>query len=302
VRAAIAFAAVILSAAPAAKTPTPTPPRHAFRPVDRTLGPFQVDDRSFTVVVHEEHDTSASGPTDRTAIGYEVRDSAGRVAYASSSGSSGTFTPSLTEFGGLESGDAVTAAPLVGAHGSGLLIATDSWPSTPTTGTYWEVLGWVGGKLVRFGDVGPASDLDGKPVHTREISGVPGDVLSLSVWSGNLYVEVPVRVDWSAAKLVPAKRCETRLCEYAFEANRQPFDESAPDRASLFPAPDPTGPPKTVPIRKDSKIDYLDLEAEVRWSGSGGLSIPDPPWLEVRVDGVTGWTRDYWAVGLPDAD
>jgi hypothetical protein len=67
------------------------------------------------------------------------------------------------------------------------------------------------------------------------------------------------------------------------------------------------GPPRHVVVRRNSKVEILATEGEVRWQEEAngvGLNPGEDFWLKVRIDGVEGWIHtqeDFLAIGLPSA-
>ena len=67
------------------------------------------------------------------------------------------------------------------------------------------------------------------------------------------------------------------------------------------------GTPDHVVVKKDSKVEFLAAEGEVRWDEDErgvGLSPGDDFWIKVRIDAKEGWIHtqeDFLAIGLPQA-
>ena len=283
-------------------------PEAAIRTVERVTGPFLVDGRPFRVAL-EVKQLLSGGTADsefgETVSVVRIRDDAGIVQFQSN-------LPYRVRGGRFEESTAVHAEILKGRIGSGLLLTYGVIPSTPLGGQSWQVLGIVNRKLRPFS--GPIS-ADGElaPANTTWDETLKADVLNFRIWTGNFFVIVPLRVDWTMGVVRPAYRCwkmtgsgPMEACRFRVEAERRP--EEGLTFVRLFQEADrKAGVPLHAVVKKDSVIEFLEVEASLKWEeseGQVGLSVSEDVWLKVRIDGKEGWIHsqeDFLAVGLPQA-
>ena len=273
----------------------------------RQLGPFEVKGQWFTVSLHMKR-IHGQGPVvdpdfQETLASMAIQDANGTVHYQR------IF--SLPEVSGdsfVETTDA-TAQLLQGKQGSGLLVTYGTLPSTPLGGQSWQVFGIFAGppsapllgKLVPFSKPIFAegqliNEKPGEPVvKTSEEPKLQGDVLRFRVWTGNFFAIVPLRIIWFQNTIGPAWRCQKMtshgsvpLCQLGVEAERVPAEEDMTFVRLHVEPEEGFGTPAHVVVRKDSKVEFLAVEAEVVWDEDTegvGLSISEDPWLQVRIDG-----------------
>jgi hypothetical protein len=285
--------------------------------LERRVGPFAIGARRFTVVLHEKQvvgDTPPDPDWQTTLAALEIVDDTGAVHYRETF----PYRPSGNEFGDSLG---VSVSPLEGEHSSGLLVTYGVVPSTPLGGQSWQVFGIFEGRLVPFSK--PIS-LDGDLVHdegpsqgavrTTEEPGRRGETLHFRVWTGNFFVVYPVLVDWLRAKVEPAWRCMPSTgngprasCPYRIVAERVPQEDELTFVRLHVEADEDMGTPQHVVLKRDSRVDLLGSEGEVRWQedeSSVGLAPGDDFWIKVRIDGREGWIHtqeDFSALGLPQA-
>jgi len=305
-------------AAPLAATPElqgASPAAVTVEDHTRELGPFQLKDHRFTVVLHEKHVGGVAVPDPEfqtTLAEIEIKDEKDSVHYRES------FSYELAD---NEFTDTLSASAdlLQGKERSGLLLTYGTLPSTPLGGQSWQVFGLFDDKLVPFskpiyleGDL--VSQPDGTIMKTEPGAGLQAEVLNFRVWTGNFFVIYPVRVDFLMSKAMPAWRCfrmtpqgNLPQCQYRVET-----DPQAAGRGETFvrlhvEAEEGIGTPDHVVVKKDSKVEFLAAEGEVKWEEdehSVGLSPGDDFWIKVRIDGKEGWIHtqeDFMAIGLPQA-
>ena len=249
------------------------------------LGPFSIAGQDYTVELHTRK--VQPGSTDEqgdTVVAMEIRDSAGTEQYQK-------VFPYQEANGEFSDSWSVSALPLVGANGTGLLVNYDSYsePSAPEeepTG-WFQVFGVLNGKLAPFGAPleiqGGLLDqyADG---HTYKAAGPLGkqaDAVEFKVWTGHCRLIYSVRVDWAAGKLTPAQECvETAAdsgegCQYKIV----PEDHLYADGITfvrLWPGPaEKSGQPTKTVVKKDSKVDLLTAGVPVRWvEGKSASAYP----------------------------
>jgi hypothetical protein len=283
--------------------------------VSRELGPFQLQSKRFTVVLHEKHIAGIPVPDPEfqtTLVGIEIKDEKDVVHHHESFG---------YEFNGTEFSEAkgATAELIEGRQRNGLLVTYGSLPSTPLGGQSWQVFGLFNDQLVPFskpiyveGDL--VDEAQGGVLKTSPEPDLQGEVIRFRIWTGNFFVIYPVRIDFLLAKAMPAWRCfkmtargNLPLCQYQIETDRVPVDADL-TFVRLFPeGGEEMGTPDHVVIKGDSKVEFLGTEGEVKWEEDDhgvGLNPGDDFWLKVRIDGKEGWIHteeDFEAVGLPQA-
>ncbi|HKW68295.1 MAG TPA: hypothetical protein VJP04_13465 [Terriglobales bacterium] len=318
------------SQAPGPRTPTPAP-APAVKPVsspppkivtlERTLGPFAVQNQSFTFVEHVQSiDRQPHDPdSDETVEWWELRDPAGNAVYHQQVGVS-------LQNGSFDDTESVGARQLTTKLGQGILVDGSSLPSAPEYSGWFQVFGLFNGKLVPFG---PPMSTDGEFLGEAEDSFQPSvmfrgqqpqtvtrDVLNFRVWTGNFSIIYPVLIDWMQAKVRPAWTCYrttakgmVATCTYKVQidsATRTPTDLTF---VRLYAEPEEGFPVKHVVVKPESKIEYLEGQLRVDWSESKdniniGVGDGSDVWLHVRIDGQEGWIHtqeDFDAVGLPQA-
>ncbi|MBI4461207.1 MAG: hypothetical protein HY648_14260 [Acidobacteria bacterium] len=311
----LACCLVSLHASPAwAQT---TSPAAQLEDATREVGPFDIKDQQFTVVLRSKR-VEAQGPApdlsfQETFTRLEIKDAAGRVHYEKS-----LPIPEVSDGSFVETTD-TSALLLQGKQGSGLLVVYNSLPSTPLGGTSYQVFGLFDNKLVPFSkplylEGSLVNEESGDQlIQTSEELNFQGDVLLFRLWMGNFFVIFPARLDWLQAKISPAWLCQRMtargpqpLCRYRVQTERVPPEED-PTFVRLFPEPEEAFTPAHLVVKKDSSVEFLEVECEVVWGEDAdgvGLSISDDPWIKVRIDGKEGWIHtqeDFIAIGLPQA-
>jgi hypothetical protein len=310
--------------APSAGSPTPASES------TKHLGPFSIAGQDYTIELRTRK--VQPGSTDEqgdTVVAMEIRDSAGVEQYQK-------MFPYQETNGEFSDSWSVSALPLAGANGTGLLVSYDSYsePSAPEeepTG-WFQVFGVLNGKLVPFGAPlevqGGLLDqyADGHMYKAARPLGEKADAVEFKVWTGHCRLIYSVRVDWAAGKLSPAQECVGTVadpgegCQYKI----LPEDHLYADGITfvrLWPGPaEKSGQPMKTVVKKDSKVDLLTARIPVRWvegtsafaPGSQGplenvirVGIGEDAdlWLKVRIDGKEGWMHseeDFRALGLPE--
>jgi hypothetical protein len=292
---------------------------------EQRLGPFSIAGADYTVVLKKKKCLPGSMQAGAdTVVAMEIRDAAGNILYQKTF----PYQTANTEFS-----DAwfVSAGILAGANGTGLLVSydLDSEPSAPEPDSsgWYQVFGVVDGKFRPFS--GPilvqgslmSSDSSNKQFKTAGPLDSHSDALKFKVWAHHFRLIYPVRVDWKEGKLSPAQACDkaagsSSLCRYAVapEDDRRAGDLTF---VQLCPDASPCDRPERALVKKDSKLELLGCEADVKWSegritpptgndpmdDQGGIGVGlEHLELMVRIDGKEGWMRtdeDFTALGLP---
>lgn len=283
---------------------------------EQRLGPFRVGGQDFAVVLRLKRlaRPNADPPEEVALSALEIQDASGATLYRepfSYAVDAGTFSDFCT----------ASAQLLKGGFTNGLLLSVGCLPSAPKSGDVWELFGLMNGKLTRLGKPfttdGDFLGLIPNPPQKRGAATLfLPDVMQFRVWTGNVRVTVPVRVDWMQGRLMQGERCfeQTGLglresgCEVPVEAERIPNDQDLTFVRLFTEANEGMGVPRHVVLKKDSKVEILAAKIKLSWDESGdviffGVDDQDP-WLKVRIDGREGWIHtqeDFNAVGVPQA-
>jgi hypothetical protein len=294
---------------------------------EEPLEPVVLEDQAFTVVLHKmrlvwptEARHGFDPDDDQTVVAFDVRDAEGNVLYRydvlddprevdpSRVRSAGRFTFSYT------------AHPyrLVGSAGAALMVDWTFLPSAPGACRTHLILGLIDGRLQPFAEpfceiLEPPRNLTARVWRLDREESTDDDVLRFAWRTGWVSVRIPVRVDFSAGKLLPSRRC-LRLddrgrwverCEFPVHAVRRPAAQETFVR--LFPRPETGATPDHVVVRPGSKVEFLSALAPNLFDAQGErkpLPGDEHPWLQVRIDGRLGWVRepeDLRALGLSAA-
>ena len=287
--------------------------------VTQSLGPFSIAGEKFTVILRAKRLPEARNrkPT-QTLSALEIRDHADAVLYKRAFAYqivAGKFATTLT----------ASAKLLPATNGNGLLITYREESSATQGATYWQVFGFIKGKLGLFAS--PSNPefpgATGMLMGTVARGGVmgmpmaqPGDEAELRLWTGNFYVILPILVDWRNARWLPGQRCfeagggpglHERGCDLRVEARRKPSENDL-EFVRMFREPQEfEGGAKHVVVKKDSQVEYLMARSIIGWTANGDLlqaTFPDL-WLKVLIDNddeKEGWIhteQEFQAVGLP---
>lgn len=293
---------------------------------DRTdrLGPFQISDQAYTVLLQEKV-LGEGARSETTLAGLDVQDANGSVLFQESFAyalADGHFSKTMT----------ATASVLPGTHGEALVIrfmertVTAAGTEGGAAKESWQILGVVNGNLQPFGAVlpvgqGPGITVGGVVTGVMVRGGVSvvplastADALDFRVWEGHFFVLVPVRVDWVHGQWGEGEQCyglvdgalRARGCRMRVDAHRaaQPENGEVQD-VRLFAAPDGDSyNSQLVAVRPDSRVDFPSVLAVVHWQNSDHRENCDfgDVWLETRIDGTDGWVHGeqaFAALGLP---
>ena len=305
-------AAVAQSASSSNSSSAPAAAASPTEDFERRIGPLHVKGKSFTVALQLKR--FKTQPSEETVVRMEIRDDIDAVAYDES-------FASQVENDHFADTMEVSARELAGTQGSGLLVTYDQEPSTPLGGTSYQVFGMFDGKLVPFGKpillegtlVQPKPPPE-KVVKTASEPGLEGDMLRFRVWTSNVFVFIPVKVDWFQAKLRPAWRCEKMtsrgwlpVCDFEVEAERVPPRDEVTFVRLLPDYFEPEATAQHAVVTKSSRVAILKAAGIVLWTEAPdviNLGVEDDLWLKVRIDGKEGWIHtqeDFDAIGLPQA-
>ena len=279
---------------------------------ERRIGPLHVKGKSFTVALQLRR--FQTQPSEETVVRMEIRDDIDAAAFDES------FASRVEDDHFVDTME-VSARELAGTRGSGLLVTYDQEPSTPLGGASYQVFGMFNGKLVPFGkpillegnlvQPEPAPE---KVVKTSNEPGLEGDMLRFRVWTSNVFVFIPVKVDWFQAKLHPGWRCQKMtsrgwlpICVFEVQAERvTPRDEMTFVR--LLPDYfEPEATAQHAVVTKMSRVEILKAAGILLWTEVPdviNVGVANDLWLKVRIDDKEGWIHtqeDFNAIGLPQA-
>ncbi|HKW24275.1 MAG TPA: hypothetical protein VJN48_00745 [Terriglobales bacterium] len=307
------------AAAPAVKPVSPPPPKIVT--FDRTLGPFPVQNQSFTFVEHVQSiDRQPHDPdSDETVEWWELRDGTGKAVYHQQLGVD-------LQGGSFSDTESVGARLLKTKLGQGILVDGSSLPSAPEYSGWFQVFGLFNGKLVSFG---PPMSTDGEFLGEAEDSFQPSvmfrgqqpqtvtrDVLNFRVWTGNFSIIYPVLIDWMQAKVRPAWTCYrttakgmVATCTYKVQIDSATRTTKDLTFVRMYAEPEEGFHVTHVVVKPDSKIEFLEGQMRVDWSEtkdniSIGVGNDSDVWVHVRIDGQEGWIHtqeDFEAIGLPQS-
>ena len=307
----------------------PSPAGSAGAPSNH-LGPLSIAGKDYTVEMETRKvRPGANDGSGDTVTAMEVHDAAGTVLYRR------TFPYTAATEDYFESWS-VSAQPLVGTNGAGILINYGSYsePSAPEEEPieWFQILGVVNGKLVPFG--GPLEIqgglldeyADGHAYKAARPLGVHADAVEFKAWSGHCRFVYPVRVDWLEGKVTPAQECVKSAgalsagCQYRILPEK--LYTQGVTFVRLWPGPDEkSGPATKTVVKTDSKVELVTALVDTQWAqnknmaispdsrnpmpdaSSVGISADSDLWLKVRIDGKEGWIHseeDFQALGLPE--
>ena len=277
-----------------ARSPAPT---HYVR----TLGPFLIDGRNFTVKLSvncykETPHTGMCNEDDQEAVkSMKIEDEAGKTRFSQSFPIG--FMHQLERH-------TVDATLLEGQGHQALEIVYTKLPSHANTGVTIQLFGLRDGTLQslnadplefygRLGEL-PA----GESRNSKKL--LADDTLPIYVLTNYFYIVSPVRVNWKNFRLEQRESGE-------FDVLHQPPYERKPDVLAdgfvhLYPSPDRDATPTGVNVTPQSHVQIL--KAKFRKGPPEEHDSPNEMWLQISIDGKTGWILgldDYTAVGLSSA-
>lgn len=283
---------------------------------EQGLGVFTIGGQSFAVSARNENaSASANSKPTATLEELEIRDANQGVVYRED------FSP-IVENDQVVRGLSVSASLLEGSGGQALLLRFLEESDTAGATESWQMFGLVNGSFTRYGPPLPLGQGAGIAVNgvltgvmlSGGIGVVPlastADALEFRVWSGNFFVYVPVRIDWTAGQWSEGEQCfaldNGRLspdgCNLRIAANPGPREEGS---VTMYAQPqdDPYNS-RSVSIHSSSLVQFLTARPLVDWkSGGDRFSCTfDDMWLRVSIDGAEGWVHsqaDFAALGLP---
>ena len=292
----------------AQETPPATPAVPQLVDTEQRLGPFSVSGQSFTVKLRKKRLVAGNQVNLGEALAsLEVDDAAGNAVYQE------TF-PYEAGDGRFARSTSASARLLSGYRGTALAIRFAEQPASTPANESWLVLGLANGKLASFGAPLPLGQDPGMAqggvltgVMVRGGIGVQSlastaEAMEFRVWSGNFYVLVPVHVDWTSGKWSEGEQCfelfegnlRPKGCNLHVEVSPQPRESDVTYAQLNATTEENRYTAQQVAIRPDSKVEFLQTRALVKWTPSGTHFAGDfsDVWLQVRVDNQrVGWIK-----------
>lgn len=258
-----------------------------------------IGNRSFTVQIHEEEfqEEVPKGQVPlwgRTVQEIRILDRAGSVHFAEA-----FHVPRFST--GFEYSFSVIPYLLVGETWRGILLVRDAIPSAPASGRSIRIFTRQGEKvrpftqwLTVYGRINGISPSANGRIRLQD------GRIPFTVWTGYFGVVVPLSVDLENART----RIPEGLRTFSVE-DRMPEFFRDPDPVELYVQPLENSPTISVPVKRDSRIEYIEALTEASFVGEKTLELRvQKPWLHLRVNGQEGWVReekDLIKVGLSPA-
>jgi hypothetical protein len=203
---------------------------------------------------------------------------------------------------GFEYSISIQAHKLEGSSGEGILLKQDAVPSAPGSGVAIRLFTLQKDELE---PVSPWLTVYGgmQKLHADGEGSLrlpEGDRIDFSVWALFFGVVVPVSVDLeNGAVSIPEG-----IQNYRVEAEGPMFFRD-PDPVTLYLEPSKSAKTVTVPVSRESRIQYLEARTQAGFFGDTFWEVGiREPWLKVRVDSVKGWVtgnHGFISVGLTQA-
>jgi len=267
----------------------------------RVLGPFGIDGQNFTVKLSVSCYKSSPHPglcqeDDEEAVkSMTIADERGKTRFHES------FPIGLMHQ--LER-HTVDATLLEGSAHQALEIVDTRLPSKANTGVAVQLFGLRHGALQPFNDdplefYGVLGVLPRGHAQNSKIL-LPGDTLPVYILTSYFYVISPVRLNWRDFEL-------DQLDSGELEVVHEPPYGRKPDIqgngfVELFSSPQAAATQTGVDVTPQSDVEVL--KAKFREGPPNEHDKPSDMWLEVSVDGRTGWIvglDEYTALGLNPA-
>ncbi len=321
----------IVSSSPPSESSSPVPAGNADANVpvrlvaEDTAQSFTIASHTFRLLKHVQRIESAPGKTtEETVEWWELRNSKDQVVYREQ-------YPFNVVNGVFDFAVSISASSFTTKEGAGIVVQRGDEPSDPLSGGSVQVFGYKYGRdkygvdESLFQSFGPPIWVEGDYLGiatdtNRPIPTLPpgvtmmtmNDILRFKVWTGNFFVEYPVRINWITGKLEPARRCiettskgRVERCSYPVEVEAHRSGETTFVR--LFPGADEAFTPKHIVLQPNTTIEFLEARAQIDWAEDAkaiSFSLNGDVWLKVRIAGQEGWIHseeDFEAVGIPQA-
>lgn len=267
----------------------------------RTLGPFSIDGRTFTVKLSvncykESRHPGMCDEDDQEAVkSMRILDDAGKTRFSKSFPIG--FMHQLERH-------TVDATLLEGREHQALEVVYTKLPSHANSGVTTQVFAIQDGALRalspeplgfsgRLGELPPGQEKNSKRL-------LDGDVLPIYVLTNYFYVLYPVRLNWKDFELDQPQSGEFEVVHQP-PYGRKP-DVEAPGFIHLYPSPEANANPAGVDVTPQSHVEVM--KALFRKGPPESHDSPSDTWLQISIDGKVGWIvglDDYTAIGLSPA-
>lgn len=264
----------------------------------RTLGPYGVDGRNFTVkmsvICHKEtkHAGVCDEDDEETVKWVKIEDERGKTEFHKS------FPVAF--FHRIER-HVVEVNLLEGREHPAIELVYEQLPTPANSGVQIQVLALHDGILQPmnatpldfYGQLGEMPE--GSVKGSRQLAA--DDTLPIFVLTSYFYILEPVRLDWKDFRLRPQHTGE-------FEVAQEPPFQRKPDIQTegyihLYEAPDKSASVRGINVTVQSKVEVL--RARFSAGPPEAHSSANEVWLKIRIDGKEGWiigADEYTAVGL----
>jgi hypothetical protein len=301
VTAAVTLSAIVALSAKARQQKEENERSPAAMHYTRTVGPFSIDGRNFTVKLSvkcykESRHAGMCDEDDQEAVkSMKILDDAGKTCFSKSF---------VIGFMHQLERHTVDATLLEGREHQALEIVYTRLPSQANSGAAIQVFAIHGGALEpldpdplefygQLGDLPP-----GRQKYSKRL--LEGDVLPIYVLTNYFYVVSPVRLNWKDFELDQSESGEFDVV-HQVPYGRKP-DIEATGFIHLYPSPDENASPTGVDVTPQSHVEVV--KALFRKGPPESHSLPSDTWLEISIDGKVGWIVGldaYTAIGLSPA-
>jgi hypothetical protein len=265
------------------------------KPGKDTLGPYQLGAHRYIIPLQIQRQG-----TEAHVYHFTIVDETGHVAYEEEHPKADVESNSL--IGYMELSASVQSGP-----SGGVMLLYEEWlPSAPMSGVTLRILKPVGSNL---------ASLTRYPMSVsgefRSDSVALNERINVMVWQYNFGVHVPLHIDLacepgsdSCVTVEPtAKDPKSGLGLFDIETYPRPIE--ADSAVEMFDRPEGQSM-GMVPVLKTSKIQTGRVAAEAAIETPANSTYHDVIvrriWLQVTIDGVSGWLKDGFSLlGLPEA-
>jgi hypothetical protein len=272
---------------------SPAPTRYA-----RTVGPFPIEGREFTVKLNvicykeSQHAGECTEDDEETVSSVKIIDEKGKHCFSKS------YAESPVHHLGRH---LVDATLLEGREHQALELIYEALPSPPRTGESIQLFALLNGALKPLNREplefrGGLADLPaGKLKNSKRLQ--ENDTLQIYTLTTYFYIVTPVRVNWKDFRLEQQDSGEFDVADQPpYQMRHAVESERAVD---MYSSPDKKTTPVKVNITPQSSVQLL--KARFKGAPPDEHDLASDTWLKVRIDGQEGWilgVDDYTALGL----
>jgi hypothetical protein len=273
-------------------SPSPSPTHYI-----RTLGPYAIDGKNFTVklsvICYKEtkHPGECTEDDEETVKSLKIEDEAGKTRYEKS------FP---VAFAHQVERHVVEVTRLEGQDHQALEILYEKLPSHANTGDTIQLFGVRDGMLQAFNQepLDFTGELGELPAGTSNESRrlLAGDLLPIFLVTNYFYILQPIRVDWDDFALKPQESGEFDVAQES-PYSRKP-DIEGDGYIHLYPSPDKKSAAVGVSVSPRS---HVQVWSALFAANPSDNSSANDTWLKISIDGKPGWIlglADYTAIGV----